>query len=144
MTGPGEGKIPLAAEVRFGSRRLDCDVYLHVKGYSLARVTHLDVECDELNLALGPGSREYATAFTAGPALHVRFRRLLRAGPLGYARELVVVCGALAEALGEMRDLVYVGGKEGGIFLGFRREYVKRLEALAERLGVKPRSGRGG
>jgi len=32
-----------------------------------------------------------------------------------------------------------VGGKEGGIFLGFKKEYLRKLEELAERHGVKPR-----
>ena len=30
------------------------DVYIHIKGFSLAKVTHLDVESEELNKILKP------------------------------------------------------------------------------------------
>lgn len=138
MTGPGEGKIPLKAKVLVGSRELDCDVYLHVKGYSRARVTHVDVECWELNEALPPGAHTYATAYTKGDELHVRFCEPLKA--FGSARVLAIRCPQLAASLASMRDIVYVGGKEGGVFIGFRREQIRKLEALASSLGVPPRS----
>ncbi|MEM0226245.1 MAG: hypothetical protein QXP94_05420 [Thermofilaceae archaeon] len=138
MTGPGEGKIALKAKVYLGSRRVDCDVYLHVKGYSLARVTHLDVESDVLNEAIPPRASMYATAYTQAGALRVRFREPLEFG-FGPVREIAVECPELAQALGPVRDVVYVGGKEGGIFIGFRREQIRKLEELATRLGVPPR-----
>jgi fructose-1,6-bisphosphatase/inositol monophosphatase family enzyme len=110
---------------------------LHVKGYSRARVTHVDVECGELNEAVPPGAHAYATAYTRGGELRVRFREPLKA--FGYARELVIMCPELAAVLAPMRDTVYVGGKEGGIFIGFRREQIRKLETLASSLGVAPR-----
>ena len=39
MGGPGEGKIPLKG----------AKVYIHVKGKSNARITHIDVEHEDLN-----------------------------------------------------------------------------------------------
>jgi len=128
----------LKAKVLVGSRELNCDVYLHVKGYSRARVTHVDVECDELNEAVPPGAHAYATAYTRGGELRVRFREPLKA--FGFARELAIRCPDLAAALAPMRDTVYVGGKEGGIFIGFKREQIRKLEAFASSLGVPPRS----
>lgn len=141
MTGPGEGKIPLKARVSLADLELSCDVYLHVKGYSRARVTHVDVECSELNEALPPGSSTYATAYTRGGELRIRFREPLRRPRP--AIELAIRCEELARALAPMRDVVYVGGKEGGIFIGFRREQIGKLEQLAASLGVPPRSARG-
>ncbi len=51
MTGPAVGKIRVGGkEITFlSSRKIerDVDVYIHLKGYSLARVTHLDVEYGE-------------------------------------------------------------------------------------------------
>lgn len=128
----------MKAKVLVGSRELNCDVYLHVKGYSRARVTHVDVECDELNEAVPPGAHAYATAYTRGGELRVRFREPLKA--FGFARELAIRCPDLAAALAPMRDTVYVGGKEGGIFIGFKREQIRKLEAFASSLGVPPRS----
>lgn len=138
MTGPGEGKIPLDAKVYLSWRRVECDVYLHVRGYSLARVTHLDVESGVLNEAIPPRASTYATAYTAAGSLRLRFREPLKFS-FGPVRELVIECSVLCEALGAMRDVVFVGGKEGGIFLGFRREQIGKLEELAARAGVPPR-----
>ena len=136
MTGPGEGKIPLRASVYLASggprRPLPCTVYLHVKGYSLARVTHIDVEAEELNKVLAPGESCYATLICTGGRLAVALWGPRRC-------RLEIECRELAEALGPSRSVVYVGGKEGGIFLGFKKEYLRRLEELAERHGVKPR-----
>ena len=39
MSGPGEGKIKIGK----------ADVYIHVKGKSNARITHVDIELEELN-----------------------------------------------------------------------------------------------
>jgi len=124
--------------VLVGNRELSCDVYLHVKGYSRARVTHVDVECGELNEVVPPGAHAYATAYTRRGELRVRFREPLKA--FGRVRELAILCPELAAALAPMRDVVYVGGKEGGIFIGFRREQIRKLEAFASSLGVSPRS----
>ena len=44
MTGPAEGKIPIKIDFFFEGRKIPCDAYIHVKGYSRARVTHLDLE----------------------------------------------------------------------------------------------------
>jgi hypothetical protein len=72
MTGPGEGKIKLGK----------ADVYIHVKGKSNARVTHVDIELDELNKIIKPGEASYVQA------------------------------------------------KEGGVFIGLKREMIERAEKL--------------
>jgi hypothetical protein len=53
MTGPGEGKIKIDSNV--GIQTIgkpipinNAEVYIHVKGYLNARVTHLDVEHEVL------------------------------------------------------------------------------------------------
>ena len=75
MSGPGEGKIKLGK----------ADVYLHVKGKSNARITHIDVELKKLNKILKPGETTFA------------------------------------------------GAKEGGVFLGLKKEQIKRAEKIAKR-----------
>lgn len=75
MSGPGEGKIKLGK----------ADVYLHVKGKSNARITHLDIELDEINKIIKPGENSY------------------------------------------------VGAKEGGIFIGLKKEQIKRAEKYGKR-----------
>ncbi|MCD6357954.1 MAG: hypothetical protein J7L75_05205 [Thermoproteales archaeon] len=144
MTGPGEGKIPLRSRVYLtarGSRvELACDVYLHVKGYSRARVTHLDLESEDINALFPPGASKYLPVVVEGNSLKLKlggvvYVRELRAP----AREIVVECPLLARALGYLRSVAYVGGKVGGIYLGFKRPVVRKLEELAVNMGVKPR-----
>ena len=70
MSGPGEGKIKIGK----------ADVYIHLKGKSGARITHLDVELPELNKIIKPGEN------------------------------------------------TYVGGKSGGVFIGLKKDMIKRAE----------------
>ena len=147
MTGPGPGKIPLDANVLFCSKNkcieVSCEVYLHVKGWSLARVTHLDIECPVMNELLAPKRHMYLLLVIKDDELRLKLRNPVYVKPLGLlVREIRVVYGELANSLGNGRTWVYVGGKAGGIFLGFKKEYVEKLEALAASKGVAPLSKR--
>ena len=73
MSGPGEGKIKIGK----------ADVYIHLKGKSGARITHVDIELDELNDIIKPGEN------------------------------------------------TYVGAKEGGVFIGLRKDMIRRAEKKA-------------
>ncbi len=70
MTGKGEGKKLIGK----------ADVYIHEKGKSNARITHIDIELDELNKIIKPGENSY------------------------------------------------VGGKEGGVFIGLKKNMIQRAE----------------
>ena len=72
MTGKAQGKKLLGK----------ANVYIHEKGKSLARITHIDIELDKLNRVIKPGENSY------------------------------------------------VGGKKGGVFLGLKKEMIKRAERL--------------
>jgi len=76
MSGPGEGKKLIGK----------ADVYIHEKGKSRARITHVDIELDALNKIVKPG------------------------------------------------EASYVQGKEGGVFIGLKKEMIARAEKIA---GVK-------
>lgn len=75
MSGEGEGKIKLGK----------ADVYIHVKGKSNARITHIDIELEELNKII------------------------------------------------KNKENSYVGGKGGGVFIGLKKEMIKRAEKLVEK-----------
>ncbi len=75
MSGEGKGKIKLGK----------ADVYVHVKGKSNAKVTHIDIELDKLNEMIKPGESSY------------------------------------------------VQGKEGGIFIGLKKEMINRAEKLIDK-----------
>lgn len=130
MTGPAEGKLRLEASVILvrgdDKRRLDgAAVYVHLKGYALARVTHLDVEHEDLNSLLPPRGGKFLNVVGVNGGLEVRFDgvRLLVLSPL---LNRVLEPG--------MRTRTWVGGKAGGIYIGFRKAEVQRLEELAETL----------
>lgn len=72
MSGAGEGKKLLGK----------ANVYLHEKGKSLAKVTHIDVELDEINEIIKPN------------------------------------------------EATYVQGKEGGVFIGLKKEMIERAEKV--------------
>ena len=53
MSGECEGKIFLGK----------ANIYIHEKGKSGARVTHLDIELDEINEIIKPGEASYVHRF---------------------------------------------------------------------------------
>jgi len=72
MSGPGPGKKLLGK----------ASVYIHEKGKSMARVTHIDIELDALNKILKP------------------------------------------------KEATYVQAKKGGVFIGLKKEMIKRAEKM--------------
>ena len=69
MSGPSEGKIFLGK----------ADVYLHEKGKSLARVTHIDVELDKLNDIIKDGENSYVGGKKGGIFIGLKKDMLARA-----------------------------------------------------------------
>jgi len=136
MTGPGEGKIKLSARVflalRSGIEREleDAEVYLHVKGYSLAKVTHLDIEHPSLNAFIPPSSGRYLYIKGVNGGLQISRGK-------AYVK---VMNPKLNRVLGvDEWTVTWVGGKEGGIYIGFKKEHIRKLEELALEFGVEPR-----
>ena len=70
MSGPGFGKKLIGV----------ANVYIHEKGKSNARITHIDIELDKLNEVIKPG------------------------------------------------QATYVQGKKGGVFIGLKKEMIKKAE----------------
>ncbi len=120
MTGPGPGKIPLDVTVflvQEGRRtKLPATVYVHLKGYSRARVTHIDIELPGLEEKI-PKEGFYGCAFYRDG-----FRILF--GPF----DLFVLGKDLEGVFRPGESIVYVGKKVGGIYVGFKKECVRRLE----------------
>ncbi len=75
MTGPGYGKHELKG----------AKVYIHEKGKSLARITHIDIEHPDINKIIKP------------------------------------------------KETTYAAGKQGGCFIGLKKEMLKRAEKLIKR-----------
>ena len=138
LTGAAEGKILLRGFVELvddSAYRLDCDIYLHVKGYSLARVTHVDLENPVLNKIVKPKKAMYLPFKVGDSKIIIYLKKMIRINnPNITVKKISIYCPELADALGENESsYVYVGGKFGGVFLGFKKDFIKKLEALAEK-----------
>ncbi|RLG59759.1 hypothetical protein DRN86_03765 [Candidatus Geothermarchaeota archaeon] len=135
MTGPCEGKLKLdRAKIivccEEDRKKLQGAVYIHLKGYARARVTHLDIESNGLEELIGERGK-FLNIYGINDGLRILISK----------RSFIdVVHPLINEVLkkGE-RTRTWVGMKEGGIYIGFRKPEVKKLERLAERaFGMKP------
>lgn len=123
MTGPCEGKVPLECETLLNGEGIECEVYIHLKGFAGATVTHLDIESPSLNLMVGEGNHGPVVGMQGGIKLRVARHRV------------EVRCPALNHVLEEgRRTFTWIGQKEDGIFVGFRMAEMERLDALGRGL----------
>jgi hypothetical protein len=130
MTGPCAGKIRLEGEVEMPGRKLDASIYIHLKGFSRACVTHLDVEHPQLQV-LPPkrGGFFLVRGIEGGIELGALRKKLNGTFPL------IIRCNYLNEVLEVGRGShAWVGGKVGGFYIGFRKLEIAKLEKLAQRL----------
>ena len=72
MSGPGEGKHEIK----------DVKVYIHEKGKSNARITHIDIESDELNKIIKDKEATYAAGKPGGCFIGLKKEMIKRAEKL--------------------------------------------------------------
>jgi len=148
MTGEAEGKLNLrGAKVFLTSRsikiKLDAKVYIHLKGYALAKVTHLDIEHEALNRLIPSKRGFFLSIHGTGKGIRIMLKeekeikikgRNLR---ISYLEVLHPYLSKILKK-GE-KTRTWVGGKFGGIYIGFRKEQIKRMEEIAkEKFGMTP------
>ncbi|HID72682.1 TPA: hypothetical protein EYP38_01960, partial [Candidatus Micrarchaeota archaeon] len=119
MTGPAPGKVLLRGARVFVCTPGGCEevegaeVYIHLKGYSRARVTHLDVEAERLNELVPPKGGGFHKLRRADGGIRVDLSRLMR------GLSIVVKHEAIADLLKPGEEFwCYVGGKPGGVYIG--------------------------
>ncbi|MDD5503679.1 MAG: hypothetical protein PHH26_09555 [Candidatus Thermoplasmatota archaeon] len=123
MTGPGEGKMLLCSKVLLEGKEIKSDVYIHKKGFSGATVTHLDIESPSLNIMNSKGG--FFEIAGTGSGIEILIPQ----------NKVRVECSALASVLAQgKRTRTWVGQKQDGIYVGFRREEMLKLDAVAENL----------
>ena len=69
MSGAGEGKTLIGK----------ANVYIHEKGKSNARITHIDIELDELNKIIKPGEASYVQGKKGGVFIGLKKEMITRA-----------------------------------------------------------------
>lgn len=146
MTGRAEGKLELKnSKVYLIAERervnLKASVYVHLKGYALARVTHLDVEHELLDSIIPPKRGEFLSIHGIKNGIEIKVEKEITYKKKKYkVKAIEILHPFLNEVLKEKeKTRTWVGGKLGGIYVGFRREEVKKLEEIAwERFRMKP------
>ena len=127
MTGPAEGKLSLDAHVYLNEEELDnAHMYVHLKGYARATVTHLDIEHPSLFDLIPPKVRTFIWIMGIENGILIRTEK---------GDRVKVLCPLLNTVLpqGE-KTKTCVGGKLNGLFIGFRKRELSKLEAIAENL----------
>ncbi len=144
MTGPAPGKLPVNTRVELctssGCERLDARVYVHLRGWSRARVTHIDVEAPGVENKI-PG--------IAGRGVYVRIygvKEGLVIVPLESPTWKLVLktSDPLLHPIPPGESCIgFLGVKHGGVYIGFSHPYHRILEHLAYvHRGVAPRRSR--
>ncbi|MCR8433822.1 MAG: hypothetical protein NDP24_06305 [Crenarchaeota archaeon] len=126
MTGPGAGKIRMDAMVFLENDQVACNVYVHLKGYSRAKVTHLDVE----GFNISAKRRLVPSVIVGGP----NGITIIPSEPIiveGRHIRKIKIIGLKILNAGE-KSGAYLGIKDGGFFVGLKRELMEKLEEIAK------------
>ena len=141
MTGAAEGKLGLDSEVFLltDKREMELEdvfVCIHLKGFSRARVTHLDVEHDLLDNLIPPkkGSLRNIEGIEGGIEIILEDRKeITYQGQKIKPYKLQIFSPMLNKVLEpRQKTRTWVGGKVGGIYIGFRKGEIGKLEEIAE------------
>jgi hypothetical protein len=142
MGGPAYGKLELKnvkVYLRTKDEKFllkDSIVYIHVKGYALARVTHLDIEHEILEKIILPKRGEFLSLHGIENGIEIvlgKVKEIEFKGRKMEVEKIEILHPFLAEVLGKNeKTRTWVGGKLGGIYIGFRKEQMEKLEAIAK------------
>lgn len=139
------GKIKLNAQTFLMPKRdnIDASVYIHLKGYARARVSHLDIEKVGLGKVIhrGRGNFLQVEGIKQGIKITMRESKEIEIdGKKSKVSSVIVLDPLLNEVLDKGKSTrAWVGRKYDGIYIGFRKEEIEKLEKVAlEKFGIKP------
>jgi len=124
-------------------KKIDAEVYIHLKGYARARVSHLDIEKMGLGKVIRRGRGNFLEARGVENGLEVvlREKRQIILDGEEFAVSSVVVTSPLLNEIieKEKSTRAWIGRKYDGIYIGFRKTELDKLEKFAlEKFGIKP------
>lgn len=120
-----DGKIEVEAIIRLDGSVLEgAKTYVYIKGYSRARVTHVDIEHPRLKEILPPRHSDYPFVKWSGRRVEIPVKG-----------HMIEVESNLLGSLVGFEGNLYVGGKGKEVFLGFHREQISKLEELGRTKG---------
>jgi hypothetical protein len=140
MGGPAYGKLELKnvkVYLRTKDEKFllkDSIVYIHVKGYALARVTHLDIEHEILEKIILPKRGEFLSLHGIENGIEIvlgKVKEIEFKGRKMEVEKIEILHPLLTKVLRKNeKTRTWVGGKLGGIYIGFRKEQMEKLEAI--------------
>lgn len=108
-----------------GNKLENAIIFIHVKGYGRARVTHIDIEDPAFKKVILPRHSDY-------PEIEWNSKKVCI--PVK-GHKLVIISDTLGNLI-KLKGNIYVGGKGKGIFLGLHKEQIKSVEEYASELGI--------
>jgi hypothetical protein len=139
----GKLRLEASAFLMPCERKIDAEVYIHLKGYARARVSHLDVEKMGLGRVIHRGRGNFLEVRGVDEGLEVVLRekrQIVLDGEEFAVTSVIVACPFFNEIVEEEKSTrAWVGRKYDGIYIGFRKAELERLERLAlQKFGMKP------
>ncbi|MGC9345461.1 MAG: hypothetical protein ACP5ER_01535 [Candidatus Bathyarchaeales archaeon] len=140
---PGKLLLDASTVLMPCGRKIDAEVYIHLKGYARARVSHLDVEKMGLGKVIHRGRGNFLEIKGVENCLEVVLREKCQIilNREEFAVSSIVIACPLLNKVVEKGELTraWVGRKYDGIYIGFRKAELEKLEKLAlEKFGMKP------
>jgi len=126
------GKIMVAGNVFLDGIELqNAIIFIHVKGYGRARVTHIDIESLAFRKILPPRHSDYPEIDWNSDKVCIPVKN----------HELIIISHTLGELI-KLHGNLYVRGKGKGIFFALHKEQIKSVEEYASRLGIPPKTNK--
>ena len=123
------GKIMVSGEVFLdGVKSDDAIIFIHLKGYGRARVTHIDIESMAFKKILLPRHSDYPEINLDSDKVNIPVKE----------HELIIISTTLGKLM-KFHGNLYVRGKGKGIFFGLHRDQIKIIEEYASTLGIPPK-----
>ena len=117
-------------------------VYIHLKGYAFARVTHLDIEHEIMDNIIPPKRGYFLNIHGIKGGIEIKVEKEIKYEKKKFEVKRIEILHPLLNRIlkeGE-KTRTWVGGKFGGIYIGFKKKEVEKLEKIAEEeFRMKPR-----
>ncbi len=123
-----DGKIEVNGEVFLDGENLeDVKIFIHVRGYGRARITHIDIEHPALKKVILPRHSDYPEIVWDSSEVEIPVK----------GHTLKIISKTLGNII-KLKGNIYVGGKGHGIFLGLHHEQLIEIEKYTTSLGFPP------
>jgi len=140
---PGKVRLDASTVLMPCERKIDAEVYVHLKGYARARVSHMDVEKMGLGKVIHRGRGNFLEIRGLEKGLEVVLRenrKIILNGEEFTVSSILVINPLLNKILERGNSTrAWVGRKYDGIYIGFKKAEMQKLEKMAlENFGIKP------